>query len=96
MKAFSYDLSKDYKSDPKITIRKMKNICEHCGAKKRLAEYINQWTQNAMAYIKKSGRQVFSLHLPLIQSVLKYQMNFIKIKKAIKSPCIITRVFYEK
>ncbi|KAK3852236.1 hypothetical protein Pcinc_041168 [Petrolisthes cinctipes] len=32
--AFSYDLSKEYGSDPKITIGRMDNICMHCQAKK--------------------------------------------------------------
>ena len=33
MEAFSYDSQKDYKNDPKLTIREMKKKCEHCGAK---------------------------------------------------------------
>ncbi|KAK3880245.1 hypothetical protein Pcinc_015250 [Petrolisthes cinctipes] len=32
--AFSYDLTKEYGSDPKITIGRMDNICMHCQAKK--------------------------------------------------------------
>lgn len=34
----AYDLQKDYKSDPKIRIGKIKNICKYCGAKKWPAE----------------------------------------------------------